>query len=642
MGQQPTAPDLSPEAIRKFTRHLLNDLQALERMLALGMIDPGPRRLGAEQELFLVDDAWKPAPAAMEVLERLGDGRFTTELAKFNLEINLPPQQLGGRCLSQMERELNDLLSAAGGAARQMGVRLVMTGILPSLSKSDLRLENMTPQPRYMALNEATNRLRGGAYRLHLEGADEINFEHDNVMLEACNTSFQIHLQVSTDEFARLYNIAQAIAAPVLATAVNSPILFGKRLWKETRIALFRQSIDTRRASQLPRDLSPRVRFGERWVQKSVLEVFQEDIARFPVLMAIPIEEDAMHEIDAGKPPRLPALQLHNGTVYTWNRACYGVGDGRAHLRIECRFLPAGPSVVDEVANAAFWAGLMLGASEEYGDITRLLEFSDAKANFVAAGRLGLKAGFNWVGGETVTAPDLILSRLLPLARAGLEGVAVAPEDIDRYLGVIESRVQLDRSGANWVLESLSRMEDGSKAEQLAALTAATHHRQAGGAPVHEWPLARLDEAGGWQEAYARVEQYMATDLFTVHEDELVERVAFVMDRKQLRHVLVEDSDHNLVGIVSYRLLIRLLAEGGIPRDRTMAVKEIMSREPITVPPDTPSIDAIELMRVKRVSALPVVDGGKLVGLVSERSFMGVAHELLAEKLRRTTSASPS
>jgi len=637
LGQLDIEPDLSPEAIRQFTRHLLNDLNALERMLSLGMIESGRRRIGAEQEVFLVDQAWKPAPVAMDVLEALDDPRFTTELARFNLETNLDPLMLTGDCFSTMERELQALLGVLRDAAGAARAKVVLTGILPTLSKSDLRLANMSPRPRYRVLDEATCRLRGGPLHLHLEGADELHVEHDNVMLEACNTSFQVHLQVGAEEFARFYNIAQAIAAPVLAAAVNSPLLFGRRLWKETRIALFRQSIDTRRASVHARELSPRVRFGERWVKDSVLEVFQEDVARFPVLMAIGITQDPNREIDAGRPPKLEALRLHNGTVYTWNRACYGIGNGQAHLRIECRLLPAGPSVVDEVANAAFWAGLMLGTAEHLGDVTTRLDFSDAKANFVAAGRLGLKAGFNWFDGQIVTAPDLILSELVPLARLGLESVGIDDSDIARYLGVIEGRVESRRVGATWLLESLATMGGkGTTAEQLAALTAATVARQESEEPVHEWPLARLDESAGWEQAFARVEQFMDTALFTVYEDELVDRVAFVMDRKQLRHVLVEDHDHKLVGIVSYRVLIRLLAEGGIPKEGTLAVKEIMYRDPITVPPDMPSIDAIELMRAKRVSALPVVTHGKLVGLVSERSFIGVAQELMMERLRRT------
>ena len=264
MGRQDITPELEPAAIRRFTKALLDDLRALERILAEGMIESGARRFGAEQEVFLVGQDWRPAPIATQVLAQLDDERFTTELALFNAEINLEPMRLGGECFSQLEQELTKLLGQIDAAARSVGGTVVLSGILPSLSKSDLSIENITPRPRYFALNEAVTRLRGGPLRLHIQGTDELNIEHDSVMLEACNTSFQVHYQVSADEFVRLYNIAQVIAAPVVAAAANSPLLFGKRLWKETRIALFQQSIDTRSASPHMREFSPRVRFGER------------------------------------------------------------------------------------------------------------------------------------------------------------------------------------------------------------------------------------------------------------------------------------------------------------------------------------------------------------------------------------------
>ncbi|MEE8251794.1 MAG: glutamate-cysteine ligase family protein, partial [Gemmatimonadales bacterium] len=291
MGRQDITPELEPAAIRRFTKALLDDLRALERILAEGMIESGARRFGAEQEVFLVGQDWRPAPIATQVLAQLDDERFTTELALFNAEINLEPMRLGGECFSQLEQELTKLLGQIDAAARSVGGTVVMSGILPSLSKSDLSIENITPRPRYFALNEAVTRLRGGPLRLHIQGTDELNIEHDSVMLEACNTSFQVHFQVSADEFVRLYNVAQLIAAPVVAAAANSPLLFGKRLWKETRIALFQQSIDTRSASPHMREFSPRVRFGERWLKGSVVDAFEEDIARFTVLMAREVSE---------------------------------------------------------------------------------------------------------------------------------------------------------------------------------------------------------------------------------------------------------------------------------------------------------------------------------------------------------------
>jgi CBS domain-containing protein len=636
MGRQDIEPDLSPEAARRFTRALLEDLRALEQILERGLIEEDCHRIGAEQEMFLVDKAWRPAPVALEVLDRLHDPRCTTELARFNLETNLSPCDLGGDCFRRVEAELRDVLGNIAQAARESDASVVLTGILPSLSKSDLTLDNITPYARYHALNEATTRLRGGApYRLRLEGADSLDVEHDSVMLEAANTSFQVHLQVGATDFARFYNVAQAISAPVLAASVNSPLLFGKRLWRETRIALFQQSIDTQIATPHLRDHSPRVRFGNRWIENSVLELFQEDVARFPVLIAMPINDNPFEALDAGQTPPLSALGLHNSTVYSWNRPCYGVHNGVPHLRIECRYIAAGPSVLDEMANAAFWVGCMLGGAKVFHDVPKRLDFDDAKANFVAAGRYGLKAGFTWFDNQAINAQELILDVLLPIAREGLLEATVDEDDVTRLLNIIEGRVSTGRTGAWWLVHSFQQMKAaGTSDERLVALTAATADRQGSGRPVHEWETAKIDEAGDSRELFSRVEQFMVTDLFTVSEDELVDRVAFLMDRKQLRQVLIEDAGHGLVGIVSYRSLVRLLAEGGARHNEALAVKEIMSVDPLSVAPETPTMEAIELMREHRVSALPVLKDGKLVGLVTEQSFMNVAKDLLENRLR--------
>lgn len=636
MGRQDITPELEPAAIRRFTKALLDDLRALERILAEGMIESGARRFGAEQEVFLVGQDWRPAPIATQVLAQLDDERFTTELALFNAEINLEPMRLGGECFSQLEQELTKLLGQIDAAARSVGGTVVLSGILPSLSKSDLSIENITPRPRYFALNEAVTRLRGGPLRLHIQGTDELNIEHDSVMLEACNTSFQVHYQVSADEFVRLYNVAQLIAAPVVAAAANSPLLFGKRLWKETRIALFQQSVDTRSASPHMRELSPRVRFGERWLKGSVVDAFEEDIARFMVLMASEVSENPFDVLADGRAPELHALQMHNSTVYRWNRPCYGLTNGTPHLRIECRALPSGPSIVDEVANAAFWIGLLCGASEEYGDPASRMDFDDAKANFIASATRGLRAEFTWIDGQTISAPELISDQLLPLARQGLRAVEVAQSDIDRYLEIIEMRVEGRCTGARWMLESLSGMKGkGRTSERMAALTAGMVKRQRSGKSCHEWEPARLEEAGGLKFNYTLVDQFMTTDLFTVHEDELVDLAAFLMDRKQIRHVLVEDHNHKLVGIVSYRSLVRLLAQRGLQdAGSSVPVKDIMEANPITITPETLSVDAIQLMREKRVSALPVIKNEKLVGVITEMDFLDLASDLLSEKLQ--------
>ena len=637
MGEQQTQPDATAEELRLFMKRLLNDLRALETMLEDGMIESGVRRIGAEQELFLVDESWRPAPLALRVLDTLDDPHFTTELGKFNLEANLDPLLFGGDCLSRLETELDGLLSKARAAAESCGANIVLTGILPTLRKSDLGLENMTPNPRYAALNRALTRLRGGAsYEFRIKGVDEVVVKHDSVMLEACNSSFQVHFQVAADEFASLYNIAQAVAAPVLAVATNAPLLFGRRLWKETRIALFQQAIDTRHATDSLRERSPRVSFGRDWVKSSVTELFKEDVARFKAVLTTEEDEDPFAKIAAGVPPELKALRLHNGTVYRWNRPCYGVIDGKAHLRIENRLLPSGPTVVDEVANAAFWFGLIAALSHEYLDITRVMEFEHAATNFIAASRLGLGAELTWLEGRTLLASELIMDELLPLARKGLARRSIVREDIDRYLDVIEDRVKSKMTGAHWILGSLAAMKQrGTQTERLSAITAAMVDRQKEGKPVAHWSPARLEEGGGWKLHYLKVEQFMTTDLFTVHQDDAIDLAASLMDWERIRHVPVEDNESRLVGLISYRSIIRLMAQGRLEADvQPIPASEIMTRDPVTASPETSSLEALQLMRSKGVGCLPVVKDGRLVGIITERDFMHIAGELLEQKLR--------
>jgi len=622
------------EQLRRFARYLLNDINALEKMLNEGKIESGVRRIGAEQEMVLVDKSWRPASRAMEVLERLDDPHFTPELAKFNLEINLDPLDFGDDCFSRMEFQLNYFFSKASAAAYAFDTEVVLIGILPTIRTSDLSMQNMTPKQRYFDLNEATNRMRGQDYELNIKGTDELIMKHSNVMLEAANTSFQVHMQVSPEEFARLHNVAQVAASPVLAAAVNSPFLGRYRLWRETRIALFQQSIDIRTAPH-QRNLSPRVHFGEGWLNDSVLEIFQENVARHKVLLALDEYEDPFQAMKAGRTPRLKALCQHNGTVYHWNRACYGILDGKPHLRIENRMLPSGPTTTDEVANAAFWLGLVTGMALEYEDVTKVVTFDEAKDNFFTAAQHGLVSQIRWRGKNHAVA-KVILKEFIPMAREGLRESKVDSGDIDRYLGIIEDRVKREKTGAQWMLASFSKMHESAPIwEKLTALTAATVARQKGGKPVHAWAPARLREGGGWKLNYLRVEQYMTTDLFTVLPEEPVDLVAHLMVWKRIRHVLVEDKQHQLVGIVSHRRLLRLFGQT-IPEEggQVAPVSSIMVKDPVVIGPDTLSLDAIRLMREKKISILPVLSNGKLIGVVTEDSFLGIAANLLEQKLK--------
>ncbi|MBA2660990.1 MAG: CBS domain-containing protein [Bradymonadaceae bacterium] len=635
MGEHDVNGQAEGEELRQFMKRLLRDVRAMEYMLDNDVFETGIRRIGAEQELFLVDGAFRPAPLALKVLETLDDAHFTTELGIFNLEFNLEPKVFGGCCLREMEREVAEFTQRAREAAREHGGSVVLTGILPTLQKSDLGLDNMTPIARYRALNDAMTRLRGGDYEFYIQGADEFIVKHDSVMLESCNTSFQVHFQVAPNEFSRLYNIAQAIAAPVMAVASNSPLLFGKRLWHETRIPLLEQSVDTRASTHHMRELNPRVMFGNRWVDNSVLEIFREDISRFRLLFATQLDEDPFEALDAGRIPSLKALCLHNGTVYRWNRPCYGILDGVPHLRIENRVFPAGPTPIDEMANAAFWFGLMSGVAEEYGDITRVMDFDVARHNFYAAARLGLEAPVTAFDGSSLTVRELTLQSLLPLARQGLRDRDIDSSDVDRYMGVIEERVTSRQTGASWLLQSFGGMKGAaSLPEKLSVLTSATARRQVDNQPVHTWPLATSLERTSWRDNYLRVEQYMTTDLFTVNEDELIDLVACVMDWQHLRHVPVEDNEHRLVGLVTHRTLLRLLANGKFQDKDSVPVGQIMQRELVVISPQTRTVDAIALLRERRISCLPVVNEGKLVGIVTERDFMDLARDLLEERLR--------
>ena len=621
---------------RAFMRNVLADLRALDRMLIEKRFEKGVRRIGAELEMFLTDKAFQAAPASLKMLEKIDDPHFTTELGLFQLEMNADPQKFGTDGFARMEKQMTALLEKTRAAAMELGLHAVLVGILPSLKKSDLGLDNMVPNTRYRALSKAVQKMRGGDFEFSIKGHDELVIAHDSVMVEACNSSFQVHLQVDADDFARQYNLAQVLAGPLLSTACNSPLLFGKRLWSETRIALFQQAVDTRSKVLHQRDAAARVTFGTKYVRKSIVEIFQEDIARFRALVGSSEVEDAMAVLDAGKTPQLKALRLHNGTIYRWNRACYGIIDNKPHLRIENRVMPSGPSVLDSIANSAFWCGMMVELSHQYEDITQHIDFDTAQGNFYAAAREGISSQQTWLDGEELAAPKLVLDKLLPLAEAGLRRQGIDDGDVKRYLGVVEQRIRTGRTGARWMNESLHRMKNkGTSTERNNALVAATVQRQATGRPVSEWEHARLDEATGTRNNYQYVEQCMTTDLFTVEKDDAVEVVANLMGWERIRHVMVEDKRHKLIGLVSYRAVLRFLTGGGVTAD--IAVSDIMKKDVITVTPQTPSLDAIRLMRRYRVGCLPVLRDGQLVGVLTEENFLKMSADLLEAALSTET-----
>lgn len=631
MGEHNVSSAGDPHLAQAFMKSLLADVMALEQMIRAGQIETNVRRAGAEQEMFLVDQDLMPAPLALDILRAAGDPRLTTELAKFNLEANLAPRLLTGTGLRDMENELSELVSIVRHTARQFRADVLLAGILPTLRQSDLTLDNLTPIPRYFELDRTLQRLRGSTYNIHIKGLDEFYATHDNLLFEACCCSFQIHLQVGPDEFARLYNLAQAISGPLLALAANSPVLMGHRLWHETRVALFQHSSDERSTVRQARSHPARASFGDTWLKDSVIEIFRDEIARFRVILAKQVDEDPLALLAQGKLPDLTALRLHNSTVWRWNRPCYGVSDGIAHLRIEHRPMPAGPSIIDEMANAAFFYGLMTALPGEYGAIEEKMRFDDAKNNFFAAARYGLKAQMTWLGGRDIPATTLIREQLIPAASEGLRQAGIDQDDITRYMDVVRERIERDQTGAHWSLRSLEHMAGmGTTELRQRQLTRAMLEQQTSGIPVAQWKLAEFRNVEKWGSSYRTVADLMSTDVFTVRPDDLVDLAASVMNWRHIRHVPVEDDEGRLVGLISHRDLLQILARGLLTlNQRPITVKEIMKQDVVTVLPGTPTLEALAIMRRSRVGCLPVTRDGHLLGIVTAYDFLGLAAEII-------------
>ena len=620
MGEQAVHQQTSTQEQRQFIRQMLDEVRALELMLEKGMFETGIQRIGAEQEFSLVDEDWQPALTGPEILAQTADPHFTSELGRFNLEINLDPQVFGGEGLSLMEAQLLELLGKAQSIATDFGSRILLTGILPTIQPGDLVFENMTPNPRYKALSDSMYAEKGRDFEFYIQGADELIARHDTILYEACNTSFQVHLQVHPDDYVAQYNWSQAIAGPLLAAMVNSPLLMGKRLWKETRIALFQQATDIRNQPTLHRQRSARVPFGKDWLNGSVLELFKEAVAKYKVILTARNGENALAMVRAGQAPALRSLMLHNGTIYRWNRPCYGRGaDGQPHLRIECRYIPAGPTVADEMANLALWVGVMRGMPEAFKDLPGQMDFDEVRHNFLKAARHGLGAQFTWGKQRLIPAQELIIKELLPLARAGLQAAQILPADIDRYLEIIEARVSQGRTGARWWLDAFNTLrKEKHEGEALVAATASAWRRQESRQPVHNWPPVKLEHPANWRSRFWRIRQIMSTDLFTVREDDPLDLAMHMMEWHHIHHIPVENGRGEVAGILS---TANLLGKH-YPDPTAYTAGEVMTPQPYTIEPGATLQEAIRLLTTHKIGCLPVLHEGKLVGIVTESDIV--------------------
>jgi len=489
VGEEVDQHTFTREDRAKYRQKIRRSLDVLASMLREARFEFERPLTGMEIELNLIDDKADPAMRNAEVLGAIADPDFQTELGQFNVEINVPPRRLAGDENADLETSLRASLNNAEEHARSVGAHMVMIGILPTLRREHMTMDALSANPRYALLNEQIFAARGEDLDIRIDGIDRLAVTTDTIAPEAACTSTQFHLQVSPAEFANYWNAAQVIAGVQVALGANSPLLFGRELWRETRIPLFEQATDTRSEEIRAQGVRPRVWFGERWIT-SVFDLFEENVRYFPALLPVCDEADPEQILERGDTPELSELRLHNGTVYRWNRPIYAVVRGRPHLRVENRVLPAGPTVVDTIANAAFYYGLVRTLAEAERPVWTQMSFSAAEENFHTGARHGIAAQVFWPGLGYVPVTELVLRRLLPMARDGLDAWGVSPGERDRLLGIIEQRCLTSRNGAQWQVDTLHALEaDGlDRQDALHEMLRRYLPPMHANIPVHEWP----------------------------------------------------------------------------------------------------------------------------------------------------------
>ncbi|GAU70978.1 hypothetical protein SSP35_25_00150 [Streptomyces sp. NBRC 110611] len=482
----------------RYRRKLHECLEALGRLLAEKRFDRPRNLMGLEIELNLAGADGLPRMMNSQVLERIASCDFQTELAQCNLEVNILPHQLSGRVLDQLAEELRTGLGYAERKAREVAARIVMIGILPTLHATDLTAASISANDRYALLDEQMRAARGEDFALDIQGVEHLAARSPSIAPEAACTSVQLHLQVTPGRFAAVWNAAQAIAAVQIAVGANSPFLFGRELWRESRPPVFQQATDTRAPELQAQGVRPRTWFGERWID-SAYDLFEENLRYFPPLLPLCGPQEPLRVLDEGGVPDLAELALHNGTVYRWNRPVYAVANGVAHLRVENRVLPAGPTVADVIANTAFYYGLVRALAEEPRPLWTRLPFAAAAHNFDTACRYGIDATLRWprpgrnAGSLTeIPAVRLVRQELLPLAARGLDAWGVEPADRDHYLAIVEERCRRRVNGASWQATAFhhARSQGLDRDSALAAMTRRYSELMHTGQPVHTWPVA--------------------------------------------------------------------------------------------------------------------------------------------------------
>lgn len=487
MGEEVEAQEFTRADRTRHREKVRRCLDVFARMLRDARFDTDDPMTGLEVELNLVDEHGDPALKNAQALEAIADPDFQTELGQFNIEINVPPARLREGALSTFEATLRRSLNDAEHKSADVGAHLVMIGILPTLAEGHMGVHSISGNPRYRLLSEQILHARGEDISIAISGQTErLASTADSILPEAACTSTQLHVQTSPEMFAAYWNASQAISAVQLAIGANSPYLLGKQLWRETRIPLFEQATDTRSEELKAQGVRPRVWFGERWIT-SVFDLFEENVRYFPALLPISDDEDPLAVLEGGGTPNLSELRLHNGTIYRWNRPVYDISGGVPHLRVENRVLAAGPTVADTVANAAFYFGLVRALAESARPLWSQMSFSAAEENFHVAAQQGIDAQLYWPGVGQVRATELVVRRLLPLARHGLDAWGVPSEESDRLLGIIEQRCLAGTNGSEWFVRQMAARADQDRHDALRATLLDYRERMHTNEPVHTW-----------------------------------------------------------------------------------------------------------------------------------------------------------
>lgn len=597
----------------QFYREIFDDIAVFDYMLAAGMFAQEEVNVGVEQELCLIDDMGMPKNAALGILHKLSEHQFTNELALFNLEINLDPQPIKESGIYKVREQLYHFVNKARKAGKSLKTDIFLAGILPTITLANLTFRSMTPIERYKVLSRELLKLRGEKFEIYLQGVDDLNLKLDSILFEACNTSMQLHFQVHPDEFVKLYNWAQLISGPLLAISTNSPLLFGKELWAENRIALFKQSLDTRIHYNHYREKIPRVYFGGDWLQKSPSELWKQAIARFPLIFRGEGFPNSKIQLDNGETPELRSATLHNGSTYTWNRLCYGIHEKKPHLRIECRYLPSGPSLHDEMANLTLWYGLMLAAGNQENKFWDTMDFAAVKSNFYNAARYGILSEFELFQ-QKLGVQSVFEDFFLPMAVNGLREAGVDETIIETYMPVIERRIQKKQTGSTWLVENYRRLVKKFKPALVSKiLVKESLVYQQEDVPVSFWDAVTTDSlqhffSHGYKKLTAK--DVMSSRIQSIRENATVIFAQKIMTWQGINHLIVENEKEMFIGVLDWHDI------KDIP-ETDQKVDRYISKEHRKVSPNTSLEKIQDMIENQGINAVVVMVKNKTAGIIT-------------------------